>query len=280
MNKAEIVLYMPLIPYGQTTEVTEPCEQSLDFPASSVVPQLVSILGLGFLSVPPVGCNHLDALLSQLCMQQVTVVSSVADDPFGRVGSENPFQGLLLRTSTCDAYGDWKTSAVCHCHEVRNFAPLGLSHPSPPFLAAMKVPSIKHSLTSNLSRSLRSRAMARKIFSIMPSHTHFRKRRWQVWYGVYRSGKSCHWASVRRIHSTPSISSRALRHDAPRVARDIRSFLGISGSIKSHCSSVRFITTSSVLVGRKITTLLIYEIASNYIKEIGTSKLHTSVDLC
>lgn len=46
--------------------------------------------------------------------------------------------------------------AVCHCHDLRTFAPLGFSHPLAPFLAMTKVPSMKHSVKSRLPRSCRS----------------------------------------------------------------------------------------------------------------------------
>jgi hypothetical protein len=76
--------------------------------------------------------------------------------------------------------GKRKTRAVCYCYELDTLAPLGLSHPKPPFLAATNVPSIKDSLRSSPPCSLRSVASASSTRSYVPLLTHAWKRRWQV----------------------------------------------------------------------------------------------------
>src|ERR687888_788636 len=85
--------------------------------------------------------------------------------------------------STSNGYGDRKTSAVCHCHDLRTFAPLGLSHPLSPFFAITNVPSIKHSLRSKSPRSFKSLARDLSMFLNTPVCIHSWKRRWQGWYG-------------------------------------------------------------------------------------------------
>src|SRR5262245_29520259 len=63
-----------------------------------------------------------------------------------------------MRRSRRCVNGERKTSAVCNCHELHAFAPLGLSHSEPPFLATTNIPSIKHSLRSRSPRARGSSA--------------------------------------------------------------------------------------------------------------------------
>jgi hypothetical protein len=151
-----------------------------------------------------------------------------------------------VRRSRGGADGERKTKAVCHCHELRTFAPLGRSHTPAPFFATMNVPSIKHSVRSRPPRSLRSDAKASRMRSSVRSRTQRWKRRWQVWYGGYRPGRSCHCAPVRRIHKMPFRTSRLLRHGRPRPSAR-RGRWPINGSRTAHCSSVRSIATSSYM---------------------------------
>ena len=66
--------------------------------------------------------------------------------------------------------------------------------------------------------------------------THCRKRRWQVWYGGYFFGNSCHCAPVPKIHKTPFNTARGSFGGRP-FPSDRRSDRKI-GSIKAHCSSL------------------------------------------
>jgi hypothetical protein len=237
---------MTLVAHWQSPEVAQPSKQTLNFPATSVATQFATVLGLCFASVSAMWGNQLNALLRQSLVQWVAVIGSVTDQALRFLSDEGALQrrlnqGYFMRASTCDAYGERKTSAVCHCHDLRTFAPLGLSHPWPPFLATTKVPSIKHSLRSRSPRSLRSWASSWRMRSMTPSATHFWNRRWQVWYGGYRSGRSCQGAPVRRIHSTPSSTPRGSCQGRPRRGSLARSSSGISGSMIAHCSSVRSI---------------------------------------
>jgi hypothetical protein len=103
-----------------------------------------------------------------------------------------------------------------------------------------KLPSMKHSLKSSLPRSLTSLTNARSSFSNTPDLTHSWKRRWQVWYGGYRSGKSCQRAPVRKIHRMPFRISRSLTLGLPRPSALLVG-LGSNGLTISHCSSLRSI---------------------------------------
>ena len=134
--------------------------------------------------------------------------------------------------------------AVCHSHDLRTFAPLGLSHAEPPFFATTKVPSIKHSDRSSLPRFRRSSANASNTALSVPEPTHSWNRRWQVWYEGNLPGKSAQGAPVRRIQKIPFITPRSSTLGRPRPST--RSTLGNSGSISFHCSSV---SSSALLIG-------------------------------
>jgi hypothetical protein len=75
-----------------------------------------------------------------------------------------------------------------------------------------------------------------------PCRTHCWNRRWHVWYGGYRWGKSFQGAPVRMIHNIPL---RTLRGSL--AGRPLGSLDGVDdtmmGSIRLHCSLV-----SSILI--------------------------------
>lgn len=51
-------------------------------------------------------------------------------------------KGDFMWASRSRVDGDRKTSAVCHCHELRTLAPLGFSNTGAPVFATTKVASI------------------------------------------------------------------------------------------------------------------------------------------
>src|SRR5215203_2709014 len=200
---------MTLVPDNELTEVLKPGEEALDLPPTLVPSELSAILGLGLFTVAPVRSNHLDAHLLQFGVKWVRVISFVSHEPLWSTLSIGCLEsvahkGDFMWRSTFNVYGEWKRRAVCNCHDLRTFAPLGLSNAEPPFLATTKVPSMKHSDRSISPRSSRSRANVCKMVSSTPERTHSWKRRWQVWYGGYLSGKSAHCAPVRSVHKMPS----------------------------------------------------------------------------
>jgi hypothetical protein len=142
----------------------------------------------------------------------------------------------FMRRSILRVDGERKTRAVCHCHELRTLAPLGLSHFAAPFFAVMNVPSIKHSDKSNSPRVRRSSAKVSSTRLSVPSLTQCWNRRWQVWYGGNRAGKSHQRAPERNIQRTLFITSRSSRRGLPRPL--MAGGWSKSGSIKDHCSSV------------------------------------------
>jgi hypothetical protein len=223
-------------------EVMEPREQPLDLPAALVAAELPPVLRPRLLPVLAVRRDQLDALLCQFLVERVGVVSLVAYEAGGPLSGKNFGEstldkGDLMRASRRRVDGERKTMAVCHRHELRTFAPLGLSHPESPFLATMNVASMKHSDKSSSPRVRRSSARASSTRRSVPSRTHCWNLRWQVWYGGNLPGKSCQRAPERSIQSTPFITSRVSRHGRPRPSSR-RGSSGISGSISAHCSSV------------------------------------------
>jgi hypothetical protein len=103
----------------------------------------------------------------------------------------------------------------------------------------MNEPSMKHSDRSISPRASRSCASASSNRRNVPSLTHWLKRRKQVEYDGYSSGRSAQQAPVRNIHNTPFITARSscstgLPRPSARRFGD-----GISGANTAHCSSVR-----------------------------------------
>src|SRR5881628_1470698 len=63
----------------QVTEVAEPGEGTLDFPAPSVTSQRSSVLGHGFASIPTMRRDQLDPARRQPRSQRVTVVTTISN---------------------------------------------------------------------------------------------------------------------------------------------------------------------------------------------------------
>src|SRR5580658_4324750 len=236
---------MILIANHQASKVKEPRKEALHFPASLVAAQGSSVLGAR-VSIGSVGRDHFrPELLHHLLIQSVAVVGFVPDQSFGHIGHHPFFQGGLhqlhfSRRSAFCPQGERKTMAVVNAHDLGSLAALGLSHQEPPFLAGTKVPSTKHSLRSNPPASCRCLASVNRSFSMTPERTQCWKRRWAVWYGPYRGGRSFHGAPVRRIHKTPSSTLRRSLHGRPRPSSRTRSS-GRMGSTIFHCWSVKSI---------------------------------------
>jgi hypothetical protein len=130
-----------------------------------IAPQRPPVLGLGPDPVGPVRGDELDPPGRQLGIERIGVIGFVPNQPLGERRREAAGEGRLderdfSRRSTGHVDGERKTSAICHCHDLRTFAPLGGSHPWPPFLAMTKVPSTKHSVRSRWPRSRQSSAKA------------------------------------------------------------------------------------------------------------------------
>jgi hypothetical protein len=185
MSKGQEILNMVFIAHNKTPEIMHPGKQTFNMPPSAVTSQDASILGGWFPSVMSMRGNKFNALGSKYLIQGITVVGPVSDQSLRLICNEAffesiPDKGDFMRRSRRSVQGDRKTRAICHCHELRTLAPLGLSDTEAPFFATTKVASIKHSLRSNLPRSRRSVASASKILRNTPERTHSWNLRWQV----------------------------------------------------------------------------------------------------
>jgi hypothetical protein len=241
MDKAKVVRMMVFITHQNSTKVLQPRKQALHFPAPLVTSQLPTILRLRLLAITFVRRNHFNVEGRQVSIQGVRVIRFIANQALRLLVGEAfdqsfPDQGDFVRRSRFCVNGDRKTSAVCHCQELRTLAPLGLSDFCAPFLATINVPFMKQTDTSNLPLVRKSSAKISKLRRSRPSLTHCWKRRWQVWYGGNLSGKSHQRAPERRIHNTPFRMSRSGRRGLPRVWM----LCGLSSNelIKDRCSSV------------------------------------------
>ncbi len=235
---------MVFISHNNSPKILQPSKQPLNLPPTFVTSQNSAVLRFCLFSIGFMRRDKLNAKFFQLPVQRVRVIGFVADylwrSLVGKSFRNSPLDKFnLVRRSRLCVDGERKTSAVCHCHEFRAFAPLGLSHFAAPFLAETKVPSIKHSDKSNLPRVRKSSAKVSNTRFKVPSLTHIWKRRRHVWYGGNLSGKSCHRAPVRNIQRIPSSTSRFSLHGLPRPSSR-RLGSAISGSSIAHCSSVNF----------------------------------------
>ena len=247
MDKAQVIGEVIIETHRDMAEVAQPGKQPFDLPASLVSSQCPAILTLRLDSIRLMRGNHFNTQCVQLLVQRITIISLIPYKAIWRCLSKAGLKSWLnkgdfMRRSTFSVYGDRKTSAVCHCHDLRTFAPLGLSHSEPPFFATTKVPSIKPSLRSSLPLSIISSARVFRMVSNSPLLTQLWKRLWQVWYGGYRSGKSCQRAPVFKTQRMPSSTSRLFLQGLP-FPSSLRTGSGIKGSRMAHCSSVKFTTT-------------------------------------
>src|ERR1700722_1430624 len=245
MHESLKVSGMVLIAHDQAAKVKQPRKEALYFPAPFVAAQSSSVLSAR-VSIGSVGRDHFGPeLLHHLPIQPVAVVGFVPDQSFRHLGHHAFFQGgfhqlHFSRRSAFCPHGERKTMTVCHTHDLGALAALGFPNQEPPFLAGTKVPSTKHSFRSNPPASCRCRASVNKSFSMTPERTQCWKRRWAVWYGPYRGGRSFHGAPVRRIHKTPWSTLRRSLHGRPRPSSRTGSG-GRMGSTIFHCWSVKSI---------------------------------------
>src|SRR3989454_12017429 len=216
----------------QVTEVAEPGEGTLDFPAPSVTSQRSSVLGHGFASIPTMRRDQLDPARRQPRSQRVTVVTTISNQAQRllprppRVGSaayadrrERCFrEPRFVRGCRTKGLSQRKTLAVDHHHPLRPLAPLGFSDTAAPFFAGAKLPSRNDSLHFNCWRSFNSLRNARQMFNHTPCSSQSRSRRQQVEGCGYFSGKSCQRAPLRRIHRIPSRTRRLSIHGRPPCA--------------------------------------------------------------
>src|ERR1051325_9919264 len=181
MDEAQVVVIVIFIAHQNPAKVLQPRKQPLNFPSPFITAEFAPVLRLRFHPIRFMRRDQLNTYFLQFLVQRVGVICLVTNQPFGLLLCEALHKsfsdkGDLMRRSRFRVDGDRKTRAVCHCHELRTFAPLGLPHFEPPFLATMKVPSMKHSDKSNSPLWPRSSASVSSTRSSRPSLTHCWKR--------------------------------------------------------------------------------------------------------
>ena len=129
MDEPKVVACVMFISDHQTAKVAEPSKQALHLPAPFVATQWASVLRLGSLAVALMGRNHLYPPLPKSYVQRVGVIRAVANESVRQFIHQHLIQSVfyksdLVRRSALGVYGDRKTKAVCHCHELRALAPL------------------------------------------------------------------------------------------------------------------------------------------------------------
>lgn len=231
--------------HQQASEVLQPGEEPLDLPPAFVTAEFSPVLAVPSSAISAVWGDQLDAvLLGQLIDHCVAVISPIANQSFGLAGHEAVLersldQLLLMRRSARNPEGDRKTMAVCDCHELAPFADERSTNAIAPFFAPMKEASINVSSRPSCPRANKSSANAQRMPSSTPPRCHRWKRRWQVWYGPYRAGRSCQGAPVRSTHNIPLSTCRASRQGLPRLSARRCCPNSTKGLTRSHCTSVR-----------------------------------------
>jgi hypothetical protein len=230
--------------HHQASEVLQPCEEPLDFPAPLVAPELSPVLAVRSCAISAVRGDQLDSVLGQLIVQSIAVIPLIGNQPFRLLGHEAVLDGnrnelLLMWRSTRNPKGDRKTMAVCDCHELGPFADERSTNAIAPFFAPMKEASMNASSNPSCPRANRSSASAQRMPLSTPERCQCWNRRWQVWYGPYRTGRSGQGAPVRNTHNTPFSTCRASRQGLPRLSARRRCPNSTKGLIRSHCTSVR-----------------------------------------
>ena len=229
-------------------EVIQPGKKTLDLPATHVAPQLAAILSGRLFPVHLMWGDHLNtAFFSKPLIKLIAVVGLITDNLIRRIRRKTAVhrgfnQPHFVGRSAFNVSGDRKTRYVCDRHDLGTLAALCLADSKTPFFAGTKLPSMNASRISMPPRSYRSSTNSVAMRLKTPSLTHCWKRRWHVWYGGYRAGRSFQGAPVRNIHKTPFNTSRGSRPRRPLgsffLAKD-----AIIGSIRFHCWSV-----SSILI--------------------------------
>jgi hypothetical protein len=134
----------------EAAEVVQPGEKAFHFPAFAIATHSSLVIPSRSLSACSVRGKKDYFLFQELLPEPVTVVSLVGDQAIGLFLKKALLQGRIDqshfrgRSSLC-VDGDRKTMSVSNRHDFAALAPLGFTNASAPFLAAEKLPSMKHS---------------------------------------------------------------------------------------------------------------------------------------
>src|SRR5476649_895825 len=173
LKKGEVVFGMIFPTNHEPSKVVKPGKESFDFPALAVAAQPTAIVERGLGSSATVWHHQKDFFFEQLLAQRIAIVGFVGNNTqrlfWHQQLTQSGFHQVHFggRSSFC-VDGDWKAMSVSNCHDFAAFPSLGVTHFGAPFLAAEKLPSMKHSERSSPPRLCKSLAKPCSTASITP----------------------------------------------------------------------------------------------------------------
>lgn len=142
--EAEEVLGLVLPAQGQSAPTLQPREEPLDLPSALVTTQRSPVLlAVALGPALALGSDELDAALFLKPTAQGTAIPCLVPDQPRRefVDESNVESSLGEHTvesgSAFNKDSEWKTIAVCHCHELGRLAGAAFPDAGPPFFAGM-----------------------------------------------------------------------------------------------------------------------------------------------
>src|SRR3989338_5906608 len=123
---------MILITNNNSAIILKPSKQPLDLPSPFISTETAAILSCWFNTILFMRRDQFYAFSFEALIQRITVIGFVCNQLLRRLFHMFSFKRFFcksdfMRASTGHVHRDRKTRAVCHCHELRTFAPLGLS---------------------------------------------------------------------------------------------------------------------------------------------------------
>src|SRR3990167_5954055 len=260
MNKTGINVSRTLVADNQPTEILYPGVGAFDNPALAVFSQFSPILVRRLFIIAAGRDDRFNPFFGQIRTHPVAIVTFIRNQLSGFASSNlDGFyrrQGQLHFRRGCRVHvkSDRSTLAINQYHKLRSLAAFGFADLEAPFLALANVPSIKHSFQRICFFSCNWARKACHIFSNSPLATHLLKRLWTVLLAPYSFGKAAHCAPVHNIHNIPSKHLRSSTGGRPPRFRFSHGLLrtGNTSFSFSHCSSVNFISASSLGVPEAI----------------------------
>jgi len=158
VKESEIVLGAVFVADDQPAEVVQPGKEAFDLPSFAVAAQAATVVERRFASTTSVRRQQDHLPIQQDLAQRVAVVGFVANQTQWHFLDQRALQGRFHqrhfrgRSSLC-VDGERKTMSISDCHDFDTLAALGFANRRAPFLAAEKLPSMKHSERSNPPRS-------------------------------------------------------------------------------------------------------------------------------
>lgn len=142
MDETEKVLCLSFPARCDASPAFEPSKETLDLPSTLVAAQLAVILlarAIGFRWGNEIDTSH----LLQSFLECVAVPSFVCDQSRRQSLHESSVESSLGEhtvesISSCNMDSEWKTMAVCHCHEFRRIPSPAFADAGPPFSPARR----------------------------------------------------------------------------------------------------------------------------------------------